>query len=117
LAQKGDLVGQSLAGSSVSGIDAGIDLPRPRVGLMSSEDSWPGPRGGRPSRLLGTDSRGRPWRRWPGLGDDVVLQSRDPWIVSPSEARSGLAEGVVDAEGAAAPFSRQDLSLQDRIIL
>jgi hypothetical protein len=37
--------------------------------------------------------------------------------VSPSEARSDLAEGVVDAEGAAAPFKRQDSSLQDRIVL
>jgi hypothetical protein len=117
LAQKEDLVGRSLAGSSVSGIDAGIDLPRPRAGLMSLGDSWSRPRGDRPSRLLGPDSRRRPWRRWPGLGDDVVLQSGDPWTASPSEARSDLAEGVVDAEGAAAPFSRQDPSLQDRIIL
>jgi hypothetical protein len=103
LARKEDLVGRSLAGSSVSGTDAGIDLPRPRVGLMSSEDNWLRPRGDWPSRLLGRDSRRRPWRRWPGLGDDVVLQSGDPWTVSPSEARSDLAEGVVDAEGAATP--------------
>jgi hypothetical protein len=103
LARKEDLVGQSLAGSSISGTDAGIDLPRPRAGLMSSEDSWPRPRGDRSSRLLGPDSRRRPWRRWPGLGDDVVLQSGDPQTASPSEARSDLAEGVVDAEGAAAP--------------
>jgi hypothetical protein len=117
LARKEDLVGQSMAGPSVSGTDAGIDLPRPRAGLMSLEDSRPRPWGDRPSRLLGPDSRRRPWWRWPRLGDDVVLQSRDPWTASPSEARSGLAEGVVDAEGAAAPFSRQDPSLQDRIIL
>jgi hypothetical protein len=117
LARKEDLVGRSLAGSSVSGTDAGIDLPRPRVGLMSSGDSWPRPRGGQPSRLPEPDSRRRPWRRRPGLGDDVVLQSGDPWTASPSEARSDLAEGVVDAEGAAAPFKRQDPSLQDRIIL
>jgi hypothetical protein len=103
LARKEDLVGRSLAGSSVSGTDAGIDLPRPRVGLMSSEDNWPRPQGDRPSRMLRPDSRRRPWRRWPGLGDDVVLQSGDPWTVSPSEARLDLAEGVVDAEGAAAP--------------
>jgi hypothetical protein len=37
--------------------------------------------------------------------------------MSPSEARSDLAEGVVDVEGAAAHFKRQDPSLQDRIIL
>jgi hypothetical protein len=117
LARKEDMVGRSLAGLSVSGTDAGIKLPRPRAGLMSSEDSWPRPRGDRPSRLLGPDSRRRPWRRWPGLGDDVVLQSGDPWTVSPSEARSDLAEGVVDAEGAAASFKRQDPNLQDRIIL
>jgi hypothetical protein len=138
LARKEDLVGRSLAGSSVSGTDAGIDLPRPRVGLMSagdsrprprgdqprprvgltsSEDSWPRPWGDRPSRLLGPDSQRRPWRRWPGRGDDVVLQSGDLRTASPSEARSDLAEGVVDAEGAAAPFKRQDPSLQDRIVL
>jgi hypothetical protein len=117
LARKEDLVGQSLAGSFVCGTNTGIDLPRPRVGLMSLGGSWPRPRGDRPSRLLGPDSRRRSWRRWPGLGDGVVLQSRDPWTASPSEARSGLAEGVADAEGATAPSSRQDPSLQDRIIL
>jgi hypothetical protein len=67
LARKEDLVGRSLAGSSVSGADTGIDLPRPRAGLMSLEDSWPRPQGDRPSRLLGPDSRRRPWRRWPEL--------------------------------------------------
>ena len=117
LARKEDLVGQSLAGSSTGGTDAGIELPRPRAGLMSSGDSWPRPRGGRPSRLLEPDSWRRPWRRWPGRDDDVILQSGDPRTASPSEARSDLAEGVVDAEGAAAPFNRQDPSLQDRIIL
>jgi hypothetical protein len=115
--QKEDLVGRSLAGSSVSGTDAGVDLPRPRAGLMSSGDSWPRPRGDQPSRLLEPDSRRRLWRRWPGHDDDVVLQSGDPRTVSPSEARSDLAEGAVDAEGAAAPFNRQDPALQDRIIL
>jgi hypothetical protein len=108
LARKEDLVGRSLVGSSVSGTDAEVDLPRPRVGLMSSGDSWPRPRGDQPSRLLEPDSRRRPWRRWPGRGDDVILQSGDPRTASPSEARSDLAEGVVDAEGAAAPFNRQD---------
>jgi hypothetical protein len=117
LARKEDLVGRSLAGSSVSGTDAEVDLPRPRVGLMSSGDSWPRPRGDQPSRLLEPDSWRRPGRRWPGRDDEVVLQSGDPRTVSPSEARSDLAEGVVDAEGAAAPFNRQDPSLQDRIIL
>jgi hypothetical protein len=117
LARKEDLVGRSLAGSSVSGTDAGIDLPRPQAGLMSSEDSWPRPRGDQPSRLLEPDSWRRPGRRWPGCDDEVVLQSGDARTASPSEARLDLAEGVVDAEGAAAPFSRQDLSLQDRIIL
>jgi hypothetical protein len=43
LARKEDLAGRSLAGSSVSGTDAGIDQPRPRVGLTSSEDSWSRP--------------------------------------------------------------------------
>jgi hypothetical protein len=117
LARKESLVGQSLAGSSTGGTDAGIELPRPRGGLMSSGDSWPRPRGDRPSRLLEPDSWRRPWRRRPRRGDDVVLQSGDPQTASPSEARSDLAEGVVDAEGAAAPFNCQDPSLQDRIIL
>jgi hypothetical protein len=117
LARKEGLVGQSLAGSSTGGIDVGIELPRPRAGLMSSGDSWPSPRGDRPSRLLEPNSWRRPWRRRPGRGDDVVLQSGDPRAASPSEARSDLAEGVVDAEGAAAPFNCQDPSLQGRIIL
>jgi hypothetical protein len=117
LAQKEDQVGRSLAGSSVSGTDAGNDLPRPRAVPMSLGDSWPRPRGDRPSRLLGPDSRRRPWRRWPGRGDDVVLQSGDLRTASPSEARSDLAKGVVDTEGAPAPFERQDPSLQDWIVL
>jgi hypothetical protein len=116
LARKEDLVGQSLAGSSTGGTD-GVELPRPRAGLMSSRDSWPRPRGGRPSRLLEPGSWRRPWRQWPGRGADVVLQSGDPPTTSPSEATSDLAEGVVDVEGAAAPFNCQDTSLQDRIIL
>jgi hypothetical protein len=117
LARKEDLVGRSLAESSVSGTDAGVDLPRPLVGLMSSGDSWPRPRGDQKSRLLELDSWRRPWWRWPGRDDEVVLQSGDPRTASPSEARSDLAEGVVDAEGAAAPFNYRDPSLQDRIIL
>jgi hypothetical protein len=117
LARKEDLLGQSLAGSSTGGTDAGIELPRPRAGLMSSGDSWLRPRGGRPSRLLELDSWRRPWRRWPRRGADVILQSGDPPTVSPSEARSDLAKGVVDAEVAAAPFNYQDLNLQGRIIL
>jgi hypothetical protein len=39
LAQKEDQVGRSLAGSSVSGTNTEIDLPRPRAGLMSLGDS------------------------------------------------------------------------------
>jgi hypothetical protein len=117
LARKEDLVGRSLAGSSVSGTNTGVDLPRPRAGLMSLGDSWPRPRGDQPSRLLKPDFWRRPWRRWPRHDDEVVLQSGDPRTVSPSEARPDLAEGVVDAEGAAAPFNREDPSLQDRIIL
>jgi hypothetical protein len=117
LAREEDQVGRSLAGSSVSETDARIDQPRPRVGLTSSEDSWPRPRGDRPSLLLGPDSRRRPWQRRPGLGDDAVLQSGGLRTTLPSEAGSDFAEGVVDAEGAAAPFKRQDPSLQDWIVL
>ena len=117
LARKEDFVGRSLAGPSTGGTNAGVDLPRPRVRLMSSGDSWPRPRGDQPSRLLEPDFCWRPWRRWPGRDDEVILQSGDPRTASPSEARPDLAEGVVDAEGAAAPFNCQDPSLQDRIIL
>jgi hypothetical protein len=117
LARKEDLIGRSLVGLSVSETDAGVDLPRPRAGLMSSGDSRPRPQGDQPSRLLEPDSWRRPWRRWPGRDDDVVLQSGDPRTASPFEARSDLAEGLVDTEGAAAPFNCQDPSLQGRIIL
>jgi hypothetical protein len=117
LARKEDLVDRSLAESSTGGTDAGVELPRPWAGLMSSGDSWLWPRGGRPSCLLEPDSWRRPCRRWPGRGADVVLQSGDPPTTSPFEARSDLAEGVVDAEGAAAPFNCHDPSLQGRIIL
>jgi hypothetical protein len=39
LARKEDLVGQSLAGLSTGGTDAGVELPRPQTELMSSGDS------------------------------------------------------------------------------
>jgi hypothetical protein len=117
LARKEDLVGRSLAGSSTGGTDAGVELPRPQARLMSSGVSWPRPRGDRPSRLLEPDSWRRPWRQWPGCGADVALQSGDPPTASPSEARSDLAKGVVDAEGVAAPFNCRRPSLQDRIVL
>jgi hypothetical protein len=103
LAQKEDFIGRSLAGPSTGGTSAGVELPRPRAGLVSSEDSWLRLRGGRPSRLLGLGSWRRPWQRWLGRGADVVLRSGDPPTALPSEARSDFAEGVVDAEGAAAP--------------
>jgi hypothetical protein len=120
LAQKEDLVGQSLDGSSTGGTDAGVELPRPQAGMMSSGNSWPRPRDDRPSRLLEPDSWRRPSRRWPGCGADVALQSGDPPTASSSEARSNLAEGVVDAEGASAPpppFNCRRPSLQDRVVL
>jgi hypothetical protein len=103
LARKEDFVGRSLTGPSTSGTGAGVELPRPWVGLMSLGDSWLRLRGDRPSRLLEPDSWRRPWRRWPGRGADVVLRSGDPPTVSPFEARSDFAEGGVDVEGAAAP--------------
>jgi hypothetical protein len=117
LARKEDFVGRSLAGLSTGGTNAGVKLPRPRAELMSSGDSWLRLWGGRPNRLLGPDSLRRPWRRRPGRGADVVLRSGDPPTASPSEARSDFAEGVVDAEGAAAPFNCQGPSLQDQFIL
>jgi hypothetical protein len=102
LARKEDFVGRSLAGPSTGGTSAGVELPKPRAGPVSSEDSWLRLRAGRPSCLLGPDSWRRPWRRWPGHGADVVLRSGDPSTALPSEARSDFAEGGVDAEGAAA---------------
>jgi hypothetical protein len=48
LARKEDLVGQSLAGSSTGGTDAGVELPRPRAEPMPSGDSWLRLRGDRP---------------------------------------------------------------------
>jgi hypothetical protein len=71
LARKEDLVGRSLAGSSVSGTDAGVDLSRPRAGLISSGDSWSRPRGDQPSRLLELDS----WRGPDGDGPGVMMMS------------------------------------------
>jgi hypothetical protein len=56
LARKEDFVGQSLAEPSTGGTDAGVELRKPRAGLVSSEDNWLRLRGGRPSRLLGLDS-------------------------------------------------------------
>jgi hypothetical protein len=53
LARKGNLVGRSPAGSSVSGTDARADQPRPRVGLAPLEDGWPRPRGDRPTACSG----------------------------------------------------------------
>jgi hypothetical protein len=40
LARKEDFVGRSLAGPSTGGTGAGVELPRPRAGLVSSGDSW-----------------------------------------------------------------------------
>jgi hypothetical protein len=117
LSRKEDLIGRNLAGSSTGGTNAAVELPRPRAGLMSLGDSWLRLRGGRPSRLLEPDSWRRPRRRWPGRGADVVIRGGDPPTESPSEATPDFAEGVVDAEGAAAPFNCQDPSLQDRVIL
>jgi hypothetical protein len=48
LARKEGLVGRSLAGSSAGGTDAGVELPRPRAGLVSSGGSWLRLRGDRP---------------------------------------------------------------------
>jgi hypothetical protein len=39
LAGKEDFVGRSLAESSTGGTNAGVELPRPRAGLVSSGDS------------------------------------------------------------------------------
>jgi hypothetical protein len=71
LAQKEDLVGRSLTRPSTGGTGAGVELPRPRAGLMSSGDSWLRLRGGRPavcsSRIPGEGPGGD--------GPGVVLMS------------------------------------------
>jgi hypothetical protein len=103
LVRKEDFVGRSLAGPSTGGTDAGVELPKPRAGLVSSEYSWLMLRGGRPRRLLGPDSWRRPRRRWARCGAYVVLRSGDPPTMLPSEARSDFAKGGVDAEGGGAP--------------
>jgi hypothetical protein len=60
LTRKEDFVGRSPVGPSTGGTSVGVELPRPRAGLMSSGDSWLRLRGGRPSRLLESDSWKRP---------------------------------------------------------
>jgi hypothetical protein len=105
---KRSFVCRSLAEPSTGGTDAGVGLPRPRAGLMSSGDSWLGLRSGRSSRLLGPGSWRRPQRRWPRHGADIFLRGGDPPAVSSSEAGSDPAEGGVDAEGAAAPLLMSD---------
>jgi hypothetical protein len=56
-----------------------------------------------------------------GDGPGVVLMPSfrvgAPATASPSEARSDPTEGVVNAEGAAAPFGCQRPSLQDQVVL
>jgi hypothetical protein len=39
LARKEDFIDRSLAGPSTGGTSAGVELPRPQAGLMSSGDS------------------------------------------------------------------------------
>jgi hypothetical protein len=65
------------------------------------------------SRIPGEDPGGD----GPGM---VLMSSFGVEILRPRrrpKARPDLAEGVVDAKGAAAPFNCQDPSLQDRVIL
>jgi hypothetical protein len=84
------VAGRAVCSSRIPGEDRGSDGPG--VVLMSS---------------FGVEIL-RPRRR-PRLGRTL------PKV--PSEAGSDLADGVVDAEGAAAPFNCRDPSLQGRIIL
>jgi hypothetical protein len=56
LTRKEDFVSRSLAGLSTGGTGAGVELPRPWAGLMSSGDSRLRLRGDQPSRLLEPDS-------------------------------------------------------------
>jgi hypothetical protein len=72
LAQKEDLVGQSLAGSSTGGTDAGVELPRPQAEPMSS--------GGQLAEASGWPARAVCSSRIPGEGPGsdgpgVVLMS------------------------------------------
>jgi hypothetical protein len=56
LARKEDFASRSLVGPSTGGTDAGVELPRPRAGLVSSGDSWLRLRGGQaePSARVGS---------------------------------------------------------------
>jgi hypothetical protein len=100
---KRSFVGRSLAEPSTGGTNAGVGLPRPRAGLMSSGDSWLRLQSDRSSRLLGPGSRRRPRRRWPRRGANRFLRGGDPPTVLSFEAGSDSAEGGVDAEDAATP--------------
>jgi hypothetical protein len=116
LARKEDFVGRSLAGPSTGGTDAGVELPKPRAGLVSLEDSRLRLRGGRPSRLLGPNSWRRPWRRWPGRGADVVLRSGDPPTVFRSRLGRTSPKVELTPRVLLLPLHRRS-SLQDRFIL
>jgi hypothetical protein len=116
LARKEDFVGWSLAGPSTGGTDAGVELPRPQAGLMSSGDSWLRLRGGRSSCLLGPDSGEDPGGDGPGV---VLMSSFGVEILRPrcrprlgrTSPKVGLTPRVL-----LLPL-RQGPSLQDRFIL
>jgi hypothetical protein len=116
LARKEDFVGRSLAGPSTGRTDARVELPKPRAGLVSSEDSWLRLRGGRSSRLLGPDS----WRRPCGDGSGALLTSsfRVEILRPRCHPRLGRTSQKVELTPRVLllPFRRR-LSLQDRFIL
>jgi hypothetical protein len=116
LARKEDFVDRSLAGPSTGGTNAGVELPKPRVGLVSSEDSWLRLRGDRPSRLLGRIPGGDPGGDDPGV---VLTSSFGVEILRPRcRPRLGRTSLKVELTPRVLllPFRRR-LSLQDRFIL
>jgi hypothetical protein len=113
LARKEDFIGRSLAEPSTGGTDAGVELPRPRAGLVSSEDGWLRLRGGRSSRLLGPG----PWRDpgSDGLGM-VLMSSFGAEILRPRcRPRLGRTSSKVELTPRVLLFPlHRRLSLQDR---
>jgi hypothetical protein len=116
LAREEDFVGRSLVGPSTGGTDAGVELPRLRAGLVSSEDSWLRLGVDRSSRMLGPDSGGDPGDDGPGV---VLTSSFGVETLRPCcRPRLGRTSPKVELTPRVLLLPlRRRLSLQDRFIL
>jgi hypothetical protein len=113
LARKEDFVGRSLAGPSTGGTNAGVELPRPRAGLVSSGDDWLRLRGGRSAVYSGRVPGGDPGGDGPGV---VLMSSFGEEILRPCcHLRLGRTSPKVELTPRVLllPLHRR-LSLQDR---